>query len=178
MITASSQYSPLQSFLCFDIHPSLSVSYYLHAAKTEYGRTNTMIDRIIAQTVRTGLISTIVAICNMILFAFSTTTTWHIFPQLLLAPLYAISAIVSLNSRGQSAAELSAARNPTISLGELRGNAMDFSSSKLESGLGTKRPGNSRTPSMQREIPVHIFTVTTSVFLLLRIDDFDQLLTS
>ena len=126
------------------------MSYYLHAAKTEYGRTNTIIDKIIARTIQTNSLSMIAALANMILFAIPSTLLWHVVPQLALVPLYTLSAISSLLSRTDIANDL-AAVGPSISMGDIR-------HTKVDNGLGNGRA------TKKTQVPVHVVTMTDEEF--------------
>lgn len=126
----------------------MTVSYYLHNAKSEYGRTNTIIDKIIARTIQTNSLSMVAAVANMALFAIPSTGTWHVLFQLQLVPLYTISCLVSLNSRADIATDL-AGVGPSISMGDITHNGK-----KADAGLGNGRVNK------RNEIPVHVVTMT------------------
>ncbi|KAF8207869.1 hypothetical protein K438DRAFT_1962138 [Mycena galopus ATCC 62051] len=71
--------------------------------RTPWKQTDTIIRKLIFNTVETGAVTTIVAIVEAILFVLFPTTNLGQLPAFMLGPLYALMLVVSLNVRADMA---------------------------------------------------------------------------
>ncbi|KAF9450454.1 hypothetical protein P691DRAFT_652540, partial [Macrolepiota fuliginosa MF-IS2] len=78
------------------------VWFLIQRHKTGFRRSDIMVDRIIRVTMQTGLVTSVVAIVNMIVFIIELTMILrrHLLINLTLSKLYSNSLISNLNSRG------------------------------------------------------------------------------
>jgi len=75
------------------------LSWYLHSHRTGFSSTNDIISRLIRITVQTGLITTIWAIVDLIVYL-SFSNSLHLIFNIPLCKLYTISLLSTLNTRG------------------------------------------------------------------------------
>ncbi|KAJ3572955.1 hypothetical protein NP233_g2742 [Leucocoprinus birnbaumii] len=80
-----------------DILITISLVWYLQ--KTGFKSSNMLIDRIIRITMQTGLLTSIIAISNIIIFIYDRTGT-HLIVNTPLCKIYSNSLLSSLNARG------------------------------------------------------------------------------
>ncbi|VDC07062.1 unnamed protein product [Peniophora sp. CBMAI 1063] len=81
-----------------DVSITLMLVFYLRKHKTGYQYTDDIVDRIIRLTVQTGMITSIVAIIDMVLYL-TSPKAYHLTFNFMLAKLYTNSLLSSLNAR-------------------------------------------------------------------------------
>lgn len=101
-----------------DVIITVSLVFYLRRHRTGFERPDMIINRIIRFTVQTGMVTSVVAISEVII-ALSHRTGVHLILNLALCKLYSNSLMSSLNSRqrwkpNQLSAEWLSARNSTL----------------------------------------------------------------
>ncbi|KAF9483392.1 hypothetical protein BDN70DRAFT_873897 [Pholiota conissans] len=89
----------LSSEVLGDILITVILVVYLSKHKTGFERSDLLVDRIIRLTVQTGLITSIVALLNLIVYL-ADTTGLHLLFNFMLCKLYSNSLMSTLNSRG------------------------------------------------------------------------------
>ncbi|KAK4054032.1 hypothetical protein OIO90_003677 [Microbotryomycetes sp. JL221] len=83
-----------------DILITASLVYYLRkAVDSNHGRINSVVDRILRNTIETNGLTMIIAVVDAILFLEAPQEGWHVIPNFALIKLYFNSLLVSLNSR-------------------------------------------------------------------------------
>ncbi|KAJ6592395.1 hypothetical protein B0H19DRAFT_5570 [Mycena capillaripes] len=84
-----------------DVTITATMSFILneYRSKTPWKKTDTLITKLLFNTVETGAVTTIVASVEMVLFILFPTTNLDQLPAYMLGPLYAIVLVVSLNAR-------------------------------------------------------------------------------
>ncbi|KAF8517027.1 hypothetical protein BU17DRAFT_67145 [Hysterangium stoloniferum] len=84
--------------LC-DILVSTAIVRSLWKSRTGITRTNDLITRLIIWTINTGILTSVWAILDMVMFSASPQTLIHLFFNVMLAKLYANSLLATLNNR-------------------------------------------------------------------------------
>ncbi|KIK50779.1 hypothetical protein GYMLUDRAFT_252678 [Collybiopsis luxurians FD-317 M1] len=130
------------SYICEILLPIVSV-YYLTIVgrrkhKTGFKTSDQLVDRIIRLTVQTGLITTVCAIVDAIMYLVDPTGT-HLIFNLPLAKLYSVTLLSSLNSR----------------------EGWAFNSSNYSDSVSRSMTGGIRTGRTHKKTEVHISTTTT-----------------
>jgi len=82
-----------------DIVITCILSWYLHTHRTGFSKTDDIIARLVRLTVQTGLITTVWAAIDLVVYLASPTNL-HVFFQLPLCKLYTNTLMSTLNSRG------------------------------------------------------------------------------
>jgi len=82
-----------------DVVSAFSLSYYLHAMRTGYRRSDTLINRLIVFSVNTGVITSIFSLTVVILYQLMPTNLIFIACFFIVCKLYSNSFIATLNSR-------------------------------------------------------------------------------
>ncbi|KAM0789933.1 hypothetical protein ACM66B_006773 [Microbotryomycetes sp. NB124-2] len=83
-----------------DVVITASLIFYLRrAVDKDHGRINTLVDRILRNTIETNGLTMMIAIIDAILFLQNPHAGWHVIPNFLLVKTYFNSVLVSLNSR-------------------------------------------------------------------------------
>ncbi|KEP52245.1 putative transmembrane protein [Rhizoctonia solani 123E] len=78
---------------------TITLSWYLHSNRTGFSRTDDIITKLIRITVQTGLITTVWALVDLIMFL-AVPNPLHLMFNLPLPKLYSISLLSTLNARG------------------------------------------------------------------------------
>ncbi|BGP62252.1 hypothetical protein NBRC10512v2_003581 [Rhodotorula toruloides] len=91
----------------------LPPAYYLRQVKSDFGRTNSIIGRIIRLTVANNAITAVTAVCSGSLFVADNQAAYHVFFSLTIIHSYAISFLSSLKSRKTIASEIARGSDPT-----------------------------------------------------------------
>ncbi|KAI0309725.1 hypothetical protein OF83DRAFT_1288483, partial [Amylostereum chailletii] len=78
---------------------SISLVYYLSRSRTHFKRTDTMINRLIAYTVSTGGLTSIITLINLVSFSVWPNDFYYAFFNFMITPLYSNSLLVTLNTR-------------------------------------------------------------------------------
>ncbi|KAI0319481.1 hypothetical protein OF83DRAFT_1170175 [Amylostereum chailletii] len=78
---------------------SISLVYYLWRSRTHFKRTDTMINMLIAYTVSTGSLTSIISFMDLISYAAWPKQFYYAFFNFMLTPLYCNSLLVTLNTR-------------------------------------------------------------------------------
>ncbi|KJA27932.1 hypothetical protein HYPSUDRAFT_34166 [Hypholoma sublateritium FD-334 SS-4] len=89
----------LVTALISDISVSGSLCYYLEQGRNGFRGTNDLITKLIAMTIMTGLLPTLVMIADCISFFVSPESFWSLFFNFPLSQLYINVVLTSLNSR-------------------------------------------------------------------------------
>jgi len=89
----------LSSEVLGDILITVILVAYLSKHKTGFQRSDMLVDRIIRLTVQTGLITSVVALINLVVYL-ADTTGLHLLFNFMLCKLYSNSLMSTLNSRG------------------------------------------------------------------------------
>ncbi|KAF8195379.1 hypothetical protein BJ912DRAFT_956747 [Pholiota molesta] len=89
----------LSSEVLGDMLITVILVVYLSKHKTGFQRSDMLVDRIIRLTVQTGLITSVVALCNLIAYL-ADPTGLHLLFNFMLCKLYSNSLMSTLNSRG------------------------------------------------------------------------------
>ncbi|KAJ7934281.1 hypothetical protein B0H13DRAFT_650201 [Mycena leptocephala] len=84
-----------------DVTITVTMSFILteYRSNTPWQKTDTLITKLIFNTVETGAVTTIVATVEIVLFILFPATNLDQLPAYMLGPLYAIVLVVSLNAR-------------------------------------------------------------------------------
>ncbi|KAI0353729.1 hypothetical protein OH77DRAFT_1522287 [Trametes cingulata] len=89
--------------LCMMVANELTISaflaYYLYSRKTGVRRTNSIVNRLIALTVTTGMLTTVFLVANLITYTMAHDDLYSLLFNFLLAKLYSNALLTSLNSR-------------------------------------------------------------------------------
>ncbi|BGP07737.1 hypothetical protein JCM10049v2_003577 [Rhodotorula toruloides] len=96
-----------------DILITSALTYYLRQVKSDFGRTNSIIGRIIRLTVANNAITAVTAVCSGSLFVADNQAAYHVFFSLTIIHSYAISFLSSLKSRKTIASEIARGSDPT-----------------------------------------------------------------
>ena len=88
-----------------DVLLTSSLVFFLHSAKKDQDNTNTVLDRIIANTVRNNGATALAAIVSSALFVWGAGA-WHVIAGLVISKLYQVAFMSSLNARVGLAEEL------------------------------------------------------------------------
>ncbi|CAE6527109.1 unnamed protein product [Rhizoctonia solani] len=99
------------------------LTWYLITHRTGYSKTDDIISRLVRSTVQTGLIVTIWAIMNLILFVGMQSNKMYLFFQLPFCKLYTASLLSTLNARNNSKAVSTAGENSDTIMAWRVGNA-------------------------------------------------------
>ncbi|CAE6346150.1 unnamed protein product [Rhizoctonia solani] len=78
---------------------AIILSWFLCTRRTGYPKTDHRINRIIRNTMQTGLVVTIWATTDLVLFLTMPYNSMHLIPQLSLCKLYTASLLTTLNTR-------------------------------------------------------------------------------
>ncbi|EMD41296.1 hypothetical protein CERSUDRAFT_109894 [Gelatoporia subvermispora B] len=76
-----------------------SLVYYLHRHRSGLRRTDKLINVLIVYTVNTGLLTSIAAMCTIILSKTLVGTQWQVIPYFLVSKFYVNSTLATLNAR-------------------------------------------------------------------------------
>jgi len=106
------------SSLC-DILVSAAIVRSLWRSRTGISRTNDIIARLIIWTVNTGILTSVCAILDMVVFSAFPRTLLHLFFNILLGKLYANSVLATLNNR--RSAEVDSSHSEAYSLSTVSG---------------------------------------------------------
>ncbi|EMD32776.1 hypothetical protein CERSUDRAFT_99153 [Gelatoporia subvermispora B] len=85
--------------LAADIIITLSLVYYLLKSRSGLTRTDKLIDVLIVYTVNSGLLTTVAAICTLVLDRVLKNTLWDVIPYFLISKCYVNSVLATLNAR-------------------------------------------------------------------------------
>ncbi|CCM06805.1 uncharacterized protein FIBRA_09106 [Fibroporia radiculosa] len=97
-----------------DVLISASLAFYLHKNRTGFHRSDTMIDKLIALTVTTGILTTVFVIANLIAYLTAPAALYVLFFNFMLGKLYINALLTSLNARS------------FISYGSNKGNSTSY----------------------------------------------------
>ncbi|KAH7337128.1 hypothetical protein B0J17DRAFT_666379 [Rhizoctonia solani] len=136
-----------------DVFITCILSWYLHTHRTGFSKTDDVITRLVRLTVQTGLITTVWATVDLIVYL-CFTNNLHVFFQLPLCKLYTNSLMSTLNSRAGWGGSFSTST----------GNADPMSRSGGDTGTGhatRKGPAGWRPDQVQSQQATVIQVMTT-----------------
>ncbi|KAF5353533.1 hypothetical protein D9756_007836 [Leucocoprinus leucothites] len=110
-----------------DIFIAGALCWLLHGSKTNFKRTNTVISKLIVYAINRCLLTSLVAVGEVIAFSASPHTLWYLAIDFVIGKLYANSLLATLNSRQSIKAAAS----------NISGNSVHLSD--LEFGSGSSR---------------------------------------
>jgi len=86
--------------ISLDVMFTVSLLVLLHLERGAFGKTNSMVNKLITICINTGLITTVAYILAIILLAaLPSTNLAYVFPDYIVVPLYCNSVLANLNSR-------------------------------------------------------------------------------
>lgn len=115
-----------------DIFIAGALCWLLHGSKTNFKRTNTVISKLIVYAINRCLLTSLVAVGEVIAFSASPHTLWYLAIDFVIGKLYANSLLATLNSRQSIKAAAS----------NISGNSVHLSD--LEFGSGSSRMHSER----------------------------------
>jgi len=84
-----------------DVMFTVSMLVLLYLERGAFGKTNSMLNRLTAICINTGLVTTVVYIVTITLLAtLPSSNLAYVFPDDIISPLYSNSVLANLNSRG------------------------------------------------------------------------------
>ncbi|KAJ3566748.1 hypothetical protein NP233_g6806 [Leucocoprinus birnbaumii] len=118
-----------------DIFIAGALCWLLHGSKTNFKRTDTIISKLIIYAINRCLLTSVVAIGEVIAFSASPDTLWYLAIDFVIGKLYANSLLATLNSRQSVKAAVS----------DISGNSVHLSDLEFGSGSSRLHPESRRS---------------------------------